>query len=667
MSETTILTAQMVKVDLYTHIRSQAWSSLPAFGLACVVFMILGIAGPAVTATPGEEVELAKLDQIYWISPVNLIPLLVLVVMSARKVPASLALLSAALVAGVLAPFTQASLVREFVGDIGGSPNVVVGAMQAIWKVMANGLTVNTGIADIDRLVSRGGMDSMLFTIWLIIGAVTFGALLEHFGLINRLIVPAIAAARTRGRLYLTVFATAFGLNLVAGDQYIALVLPSRIYRAEFGRRGLAPQNLSRLCADSATVTSPLVPWNSCGAFMGAVLGVATLSYLPFALFCIFSRCSASCTASPDSRSSTSHHRNGDLGVSQNATGEHAGSEQAGKVNLPTLTAMVVGSMVGSGVFLLPRRFGTETGVFGAIIAWAIAGTGMLMLAFCFQRLATRKPDLDAGIYAYAKAGFGDYVGFASAFGFWASACAGNCSYWVLIMTTTSALFPGLGDGTTVAAVIVSSVCVWLFFLLISRGVQQAAIINRIATIAKIIPLVVFIVLALVMFDAGYFADNFWGGNGIDVGSLWDQVTGTMLITVFVFLGIEGASVYSRFARKREDVGKATVFGFLGVLGVFALVTLVSYGSMPQGELASIDQRRWPRCSRIWSVTGVRSSFASASWCRCSALPRVDLMAAEILFIPARSKDMPAFLGRENKAGAPIWLWFSPRDSCRSC
>lgn len=342
--------------------------------------------------------------------------------------------------------------------------------------------------------------------------------------------------------------------------------------------------------------------------------------------------------------------------MSQNATGEHAGSEQAGKVNLPTLTAMVVGSMVGSGVFLLPRRFGTETGVFGAIIAWAIAGTGMLMLAFCFQRLATRKPDLDAGIYAYAKAGFGDYVGFASAFGFWASACAGNCSYWVLIMTTTSALFPGLGDGTTVAAVIVSSVCVWLFFLLISRGVQQAAIINRIATIAKIIPLVVFIVLALVMFDAGYFADNFWGGNGIDVGSLWDQVTGTMLITVFVFLGIEGASVYSRFARKREDVGKATVFGFLGVLGVFALVTLVSYGSMPQGELASIDQ---PSVASVlahlvgdWGSIFIRIGVVVSV---LGAYLAWTLMAAEILFIPARSKDMPAFLGRENKAGAPIW------------
>lgn len=261
-----------------------------------------------------------------------------------------------------------------------------------------------------------------------------------------------------------------------------------------------------------------------------------------------------------------------------------------GKVNLATLTAMVVGSMVGSGVFLLPRRFGTETGVLGAIIAWAIAGTGMLMLAFVFQRLAVRKPALDAGIFAYAKDGFGDYVGFSSAFGFWASACAGNTSYWVLIMATTSALFPALGDGSTLLAVVLSSVGLWLFCFLISRGVQQAAIINRIATIAKVVPIIVFIVLALVMFDAGYFSDNFWGGNGIDSGSLWEQVKGTMLITVFVFLGIEGASMYSRFAKKREDVGRATVFGFLGVLGVFALVTLVSYGAMPQGQLAEVDQ-----------------------------------------------------------------------------
>jgi len=161
--------------------------------------------------------------------------------------------------------------------------------VQAIWKSLANGFMMNSGIGEIDRLLSRGGMDSMLLTIWLIIGAVTFGALLEQFGLIDRLINPMIESAKSTGRLYLSVFASGVGLNIVAGDQYIALVLPSRMFRVEFERRGLAPQNLSRLAADSGTVTSPLVPWNSCGAFMGAVLGVATLSYLPFALFCIFS------------------------------------------------------------------------------------------------------------------------------------------------------------------------------------------------------------------------------------------------------------------------------------------------------------------------------------------------------------------------------------------
>jgi Na+:H+ antiporter, NhaC family len=123
----------------------------------------------------------------------------------------------------------------------------------------------------------------------LIMGAVTFGTLLEEFGLIARLIDPMVRAAKGTGRLFLTVFATAFGLNIVAGDQYIALVLPARTFRAEFARRGLAPTNLSRLAADSGTVTSPLVPWNSCGAFMGAVLGVPTLVYLPFCFFNIAS------------------------------------------------------------------------------------------------------------------------------------------------------------------------------------------------------------------------------------------------------------------------------------------------------------------------------------------------------------------------------------------
>jgi NhaC family Na+:H+ antiporter len=286
LSETTILTAQMVGVDAHEHIRRQAWTSVPAYVLALVVFGVLGFAGPDVVNTVSESVELDSLNGIYWITPLNLLPLVLLVVLSLRKVPATLALIGAALFAGVLGAFLQPDVYQDFVGH---GFNHVLGSIRAVWSAMANGFSMSSGIGEIDRLLSRGGMDSMLLTLWLIMGAVTFGALLDEFGLITRLIDPLIKAATTTGRLYLAVFASGIGLNIVAGDQYIALVLPTRVFRAEFAKRGLAPTNLSRLAADSGTVTSALVPWNSCGAFMGATLGVSTLLYLPYALFNIFS------------------------------------------------------------------------------------------------------------------------------------------------------------------------------------------------------------------------------------------------------------------------------------------------------------------------------------------------------------------------------------------
>jgi Na+:H+ antiporter, NhaC family len=287
LSETTVLTAQMVQVNVYEHVKRQAWTSVPAFVIAFVVFLIIGLVrGPEVHDTVATTVELTSLGDIYHITPLNLLPLVLLAVLSIRKVPPSLALIFAALFAGVLGAFLQPEVMRDFVG---GDDNPLVGSVKGIWRAMANGFMIDSGIGEIDRLLSRGGMDSMLLTLWLIIGAVTFGALLEEFGLIARLVDPLIRTARSTGRLFATVFACAFGLNVVAGDQYIALVLPSRVFRAEFARRGLAPTNLSRLAADSGTVTSPLVPWNSCGAFMGAVLGVPTLLYLPWCVFNIAS------------------------------------------------------------------------------------------------------------------------------------------------------------------------------------------------------------------------------------------------------------------------------------------------------------------------------------------------------------------------------------------
>jgi NhaC family Na+:H+ antiporter len=288
LSETTVLTAQLVKVDLYHHIRRQAWTSVPAFGIAFVLMLMLGLVwGPAPTDAGDTGVELTALGDIYWITPLNLLPLVLLVFLSIRKTPASLALAAAALTAGVIGVFLQYDVARAFVNEPGLNP--VLTGIQAVWQAMATGFSMESGLADVDALLSRGGMDSMLLTLWLIIGAVTFGTLLEEFGLVRRLIDPMIRLAKGTGRLFLVVFGTAFGLNVVAGDQYIALVLPAKVYRAEFAKRGLAPSNLSRLTADSGTVTSPLVPWNSCGAFMGAVLGVPTIVYLPFCFFNIAS------------------------------------------------------------------------------------------------------------------------------------------------------------------------------------------------------------------------------------------------------------------------------------------------------------------------------------------------------------------------------------------
>jgi NhaC family Na+:H+ antiporter len=261
---------------------------VPAFLVGVVVFGVMGLLGEGVSADAvAASADLAQLDQLFWITPLNLIPLLALLLMSLKKAPSSLAILSAALLAGVLGAFLQPEAFQRFAGERDlAAPLVYV---KGVWTAMASGYAANSGLADVDALLSRGGMQSMLKTIWLIIGAVTFGTLLEEFGLLPKLIDPVLARAQTRGRLFATTAGTAVGLNIVAADQYIALVLPVRLFRSEFEKRGLAPQNLSRAVADAGTVTSPLVPWNSCGAYMSAVLGVPTMLYLPFCIFNIVS------------------------------------------------------------------------------------------------------------------------------------------------------------------------------------------------------------------------------------------------------------------------------------------------------------------------------------------------------------------------------------------
>ena len=278
----------------------------------------------------------------------------------------------------------------------------------------------------------------------------------------------------------------------------------------------------------------------------------------------------------------------------------------------------------------------------------------MYMLARVFQSLAERKPDLDAGVYAYAKAGFGDYPGFLSAFGYWIGSCIGNVSYWVLIKSTLGAFFPVFGDGNTVTAIIVASIGIWLFHFVILRGVQQAAFINTVVTVAKIVPILVFIIILFFAFKLDLFRLNFWGGEGMPDTSLFEQVRATMLVTVFVFLGIEGASNYSRYAQRRADVGSATIIGFVGVTALMVLVTLLPYAALPRAEIAAMSQ---PSMAGVLAaVVGPWGAVFISIGVIVSVLGAYlawSLVCAEVLFVAARTTTCPGFSAPRTRTRSP--------------
>lgn len=287
LSETTILVPQLVGgLTTAQHVRSMFWVAGPALGISLVAFLGLGlVADPAPGASTDAAVE--ALEAAFNISVVALLPLALLVAFAVKKAPPFLAILGSALFAGVLACVIQWPSVEAFVDEPGSGR--LSTSVEAIFAAMATGYRSSTGNAAVDELFSRGGMAGMLTTIWLVLAALSFAAVMEHAGFLERLLQPVVRRAGSRGRLVAAVNASGIGLNVVAGDQYVAVVLPSRMFRGEFERRGIAPQVLSRAVEDSGTVTSVLVPWNTCGAYISGVLGVSTAAYFPYCFFNLLS------------------------------------------------------------------------------------------------------------------------------------------------------------------------------------------------------------------------------------------------------------------------------------------------------------------------------------------------------------------------------------------
>jgi arginine:ornithine antiporter/lysine permease len=327
-------------------------------------------------------------------------------------------------------------------------------------------------------------------------------------------------------------------------------------------------------------------------------------------------------------------------------------------LRLGALTALVVGSTIGSGIFSLPQNMASGAGAAAVLIGWLISGAGMLALALVYQSLAERQPTLDNGVYAYAKASSGELAGFGAAWGYWLSAWIGNVGYLVILFAALGHFFPIFGNGNNTAAVATASVLLWGVHALVLAGIRSAAKVNTLVTVAKVVPLVIFVVLAFAVFNTGTFSGDFWGAP--QLGSMLDQVKSTMLITVWVFIGIEGASVYSARAKDRTHVGMATITGFVLVLVLLMGVSLLSMGVMNQARLAALPNPSMAgvleRIVGPWGATLVNIGLLVSVG---GALLAWILLAAESLYVPATESLMPRVLAKQNAAKSPaaaLWL-----------
>ena len=283
LSDTTNLAPAMAGSELFEHIRHMVWTTTPSLLIALVLFTVIGFMGTPPQQSGELEGVLQVLSAEFVIGPHLLLPAALVLVLVIRRMPAFPAILLGALTGGVFAALFQQTAVLTYVGETDLSRGVAV--LKGVWIAMFDGFVLNSGDATLDELLSRGGMSSMLMTIWLIMSAMMFGGVMETTKMLQKIALGILGFVHGPGSLIGATIVTAIGVNIVASDQYISIVLPGRMFRAEYRKRGLHPRNLSRTLEDSGTLTSPLVPWNTCGAFMSQALGVATLTYLPFCFF----------------------------------------------------------------------------------------------------------------------------------------------------------------------------------------------------------------------------------------------------------------------------------------------------------------------------------------------------------------------------------------------
>lgn len=334
------------------------------------------------------------------------------------------------------------------------------------------------------------------------------------------------------------------------------------------------------------------------------------------------------------------------------------------KIGLLSLTALVLSSMIGSGIFSLPQNMAEVAGAQALVIGWIITGIGIIFLGLSFFFISRLRPELDGDIYTYAREGFGDLVGFLSAWGYWLCATIGSVGYLVVA-------FEGIGlftdspnriifaQGNTIFAFLGSSLVVWLVHWLITRGVKEAAFLNLLATFVKAFPLVLFIVLAAWFFSPETFNHDIQATNLNH--SITDQVKNTMLITLWVFVGVEGAAVLSAHAKKRSDVGLATVLGIVIALILYVAITVLSLGILPREMIANMPNPSM--AGLLEHMIGSSGKIIITACLIVSVLASYiswTMYSAEVPYRGAQNGAFPKILNKINENDTPInSLWFT--------
>ena len=329
-------------------------------------------------------------------------------------------------------------------------------------------------------------------------------------------------------------------------------------------------------------------------------------------------------------------------------------------INTSELTLLIIGSTIGSGAFGITSDLATAAAPGPAIIAWIIVGIGVLTLVLSLNNLSQKRPDLDSGIFSYAAAAFGPLGEFISGWAYWLSAWLGNIAFATITMSALGTFFPSLfKNGQNLFSIIIAIILTWVLTFLVNQGIESAAFINAIGTVCKIIPLVVFIICVILGFKARIFTADFWGNvaqnaHGAQAGSVFDQVKGSIIVMMWLFVGVEGASVLTSRARTRSDAEKASILGLVSLLTIYIVVSVLPYGVMSRAQLAAGGQ---PALGTImqhlvgsWGAALISVGLIISvlvSWLSWTMLP------AESLMLMADDQTLPTSWGKVNAKKAP--------------